>query len=1109
MIRPGANKPFSTLYTPLHRSNGNSPVQLLGRYHRWIIYGGATLVTVAVLLAAVIAMALYAENFIHAQRLLFDAEQRQVEIKVLSANSKMRQTIVRQQFLRVHRGTDMAPQSTTTLAARHPRTHRHDTVGHKNLEKSIENATVNASVNAAINAINDPDTISTESYVTTILDATSRPSALEALLTQFYDVVPSAVMNTSPAEQGTTIMLYDKNLTFLGMHMPQAEKPHLLQKKNRAATRAAIAKAVAPIEHALQSIPLEQLRAGKTVWLAPYVDALTDTLMLSRAAVVFHGKQPFSVLVISVPAEQFSQHFLSQPLSHGFAVITAAGRVLSGKLINHISTAAVLHHQDREETSKTYTSSLNSLFSGDATLIALSHPIGATGWTMVYTFDWAMLWEALHSEILFAMAVALTLCTILWTIVILFNRLIFIPVMREALRVHDSEAFSRAMMGVAPLGFFVLSYPTGALMLDNEQARAVGNQDYNSPDLASFHQRLMACYKNLGAAIEADQTLAHAVLELCGEDGDYTYALAAFTRTRYLHNDVLLCCLSDITVQKRAERTLVQAKTDADEANKAKSMFLALISHEIRTPLHGAAGHLELLEMATLPDAEHELVQTIRGSFDSLLRIINDILDISRIEAGQLALNNAPFNLHEVVTCCTHLWTPALDAKSVAFICRTAPNVPTYLLGDAGRIKQILNNLLSNAVKFTHQGSIVLDISGSPKNGGYVLQIGIRDSGIGISQHDQKRLFTPFSQANASIAGEFGGTGLGLSLCKQLIDAMHGRINIESTYGSGTIVMVTLLLCHTETDRITPAIKRAIRDTSPTKARPLTDLISNVSPVSAPFQQLHSLTDWLAAANRLRVLVVEDDLVSSKLMEKQLLALGCIHVDFVNNGMEALERATSRQGDFAYDLILTDMSLPQMSGQELVLSLRQIGLSTPIIVISASVSNSQTTAILPEIDAFLIKPVSLNKLKAALAPYVLAATTHDQKLMPALYLSPDAAAESTFDTTGARRWPVVDADIAIIFLDTYRDDLRSLLQAYQVEDVAILSARLHRLKGALLVIQEDALAQHVERLCHAIFSNGCNPNREDLRLFVKGLLFVVRHLRVALLADPGVTKPIT
>ncbi|MBC7490070.1 MAG: hypothetical protein H7240_09080 [Glaciimonas sp.] len=203
--------------------------------------------------------------------------------------------------------------------------------------------------------------------------------------------------------------------------------------------------------------------------------------------------------------------------------------------------------------------------------------------------------------------------------------------------------------------------------------------------------------------------------------------------------------------------------------------------------------------MATLAPDERELVQTIRAPFQSLFRIINDILDISRMEAGQLSLENAPFNLRETVERCRRLWARALKIKSVNFEFGISANVPDLLIDDGGQIMQILNNLLSHAVKFTPYGRILLDISGAPRTTGYALKITVCESGIGIRQQDQKRLFTPFSQASASFARKFCGTGLGLSMCKLLVGAMQGKISIASKYGCGTTVRLKLILSNPST----------------------------------------------------------------------------------------------------------------------------------------------------------------------------------------------------------------------------------------------------------------------------------------------------------------------
>ncbi|MDB5774592.1 MAG: multi-sensor hybrid histidine kinase [Herbaspirillum sp.] len=1041
--RGGSNAP------PGNFAYGFSPVKRLGQYHRWILFGGATVFSVVLLTAAAIAISVYTNNLIHAQRLLFSGEQRQAEVRVIAANARMRQTAAKHEALHAIERHGFGQQLFAT-------------------RRTAETAAIQSGLPAPEAGI-----APSEMKIITSLTEAQSPEELADLLDILYDILPSAITNTAPEDLGKYFMLYDSSKSFLGLHVPKNVLPAIQTPTDPDRIHARIADIVAPIEAALNAVPGAQLQAGKTVWIGPYADELTGKRLISRASVIFHGEHRFSVLVISAPLDQFDQHFLLHPLPPNFAIVAADGTVLSGTASAHTIAQAIAPGTAAAQGPASLSGRIRAVLSDTHPLLTLTHPIGDTGWTIVDTFDWSALWNEMRGEFLFIPGIALALSLILWTAVILFNRKIFIPVLTEALRVHDSEAFNRAMMTVAPLGFFVLNYRSGEIMLENDQARAMAAGFYPPSDTRPLHEHVMARYKAEDGQRtgRADHHLTPAVIELPGPDGVVSYALAFFTRTRYLSHDVLLCCLSDITAQKLAERALLQAKTEADQANMAKSTFLALISHEIRTPLHGASGHLELLESADLPEAELELVKIIRHSFRSLLKIINEILDISKIEAGKLKLDCKRFNLRETVDRCCHLWRPALDKKSIAFECHIAAATPREFIGDDGRIEQVINNLLSNAVKFTDSGSVSVDIRPESRAEDCMVHIVVRDTGIGIAPQDQKNLCVPFSQAHTGITKKFGGTGLGLSLCKQLVEAMRGRLRIHSEPGAGTAVHIELPLS-------LPSAESAARSMSSTAGEPAADAPHRASAASP-------------RTNIFRVLAAEDDPVSRHLLSKQLSRLGDMQVDFVDDGRQALALATSDGKRGRYDLILTDLCLPHLSGYELVRALREHGLSAPIVVMSASVPDDQTLALLPDVDAILTKPVSLLQLRNTLSRHAPMAIATRKKR--------GASKRKPAQPANAGQTESIDADAAAIFLDTYFDDLLALRRASRSGDTQAMTQQLHRLKGALLVMCEQGLAARCESLWQEIRLTAAVPTRPAQRQFVKELLRAVRRIRAAAL----------
>ena len=320
---------------------------------------------------------------------------------------------------------------------------------------------------------------------------------------------------------------------------------------------------------------------------------------------------------------------------------------------------------------------------------------------------------------------------------------------------------------------------------------------------------------------------------------------------------------------------VLEEKKRADAANEAKGLFLAHMSHEIRTPLNGVIGLSGLLEDTHDPTEALETIRVIRSSADTLLRVVNDILDFSKIEAGKLELDNAPFQPRRCVEESIELFRAKAIEKGLRLESSFAPDLPSWVVGDGTRLRQVLLNLISNALKFTSSGEIMVSAAVERHDSGsYLVRIEVRDTGIGITPDQLSRLFSSFSQADASISRRFGGTGLGLAISKRLVELMDGAMGVESTRGEGTSFRFTVTLAAAQ---------------EPAQAQI----------AEAPLRN----------ASRLRVLVAEDNRVNQFVALKMLEKLG-VRADLVADGGPAITAVSKTH----YDLVLMDVEMPGMDG---------------------------------------------------------------------------------------------------------------------------------------------------------------------------------------------------
>jgi hypothetical protein len=399
--------------------------------------------------------------------------------------------------------------------------------------------------------------------------------------------------------------------------------------------------------------------------------------------------------------------------------------------------------------------------------------------------------------------------------------------------------------------------------------------------------------------------------------------------------------LSQMVRERTAE--LEHTVAALEIASQAKSSFLAMMSHEIRTPMNGVLGMTSVLMDTPMNDDQRRATVTIRESAESLLRIINDILDYSKLEAGAVDIETVNFDLHALFNYALEIVRTRVSTKSVALKVEIASEVPHYARTDAGRLRQVVLNLLGNAVKFTERGSITLSVSAADAGPGKArLRVEVIDTGIGIPADKLPQLFKSFSQADASIARRFGGTGLGLSISKMLVERLGGEIGVTSRPGEGSTFFFDLPVEICNEEDLPKAAARSAE------------------------QVQDALAQLQAAERRIRVLVAEDN-TTNQLVAKLSLEKYGFQADFVANGLEAVEAVKA----VAYDFVFMDMHMPEMDGLEATKAIRHLpppGCRVPVIALTANLFSEDISAYRAAgMNACVGKPFRQEELVLAMA----------------------------------------------------------------------------------------------------------------------------------------------
>ncbi len=412
--------------------------------------------------------------------------------------------------------------------------------------------------------------------------------------------------------------------------------------------------------------------------------------------------------------------------------------------------------------------------------LALLKGIGQDGWRLVYHLPLGLLLRDIALHLGISLLMCMGAIVALRALTRRVDRQLIQPALLQHRQLLESFDFGSAVIEMAPVGVCVLRGHDGRVMLENQLARDWLGGDTQAGDwIGSWRQ-------SVGMAANGRRTVDYTT-----RDGRQLQVLG--TRTRYHGEDVLLCVFNDISHHRQIQAALSAAKHSADQASQAKSAFLATMSHEIRTPLYGLLGTLELLGHTRLDPRQSQYLGTIQQSSSALLQLISDILDVSKIESGQLTLSVAAFSPLDLAESTLRAYAAAAARKEIQILVCTDPRLPDQVLGDAGRIRQILGNLLSNAIKFTESGHIFLRVKQVEREGDTVsISWQVTDTGIGIPHAEHARLFEPFHQVGAQSRLE--GTGLGLSISDRLARLMNGDIRLVSEPGLGSSFNVVLPL---------------------------------------------------------------------------------------------------------------------------------------------------------------------------------------------------------------------------------------------------------------------------------------------------------------------------